>query len=34
MKAPLKLGYKASSEQFAPNELLDYGLLAEAIGLE
>jgi coenzyme F420-dependent glucose-6-phosphate dehydrogenase len=33
-KAPLKLGYKASSEQFAPNELLEYGLLAEKVGLD
>jgi coenzyme F420-dependent glucose-6-phosphate dehydrogenase len=33
-KAPLKLGYKASSEQFAPNELLEYGLLAEKSGLD
>jgi coenzyme F420-dependent glucose-6-phosphate dehydrogenase len=33
-RAPLKLGYKASSEQFAPNELLDYSLLAEAVGLD
>jgi coenzyme F420-dependent glucose-6-phosphate dehydrogenase len=33
-KAPLKLGYKASSEQFAPNELLAYGLLAEKVGLD
>jgi coenzyme F420-dependent glucose-6-phosphate dehydrogenase len=33
-KAPLKLGYKASSEQFAPNELLEYGLLAEQVGLD
>jgi coenzyme F420-dependent glucose-6-phosphate dehydrogenase len=33
-KAPLKLGYKASSEQFAPNELLGYGVLAEQVGLD
>jgi coenzyme F420-dependent glucose-6-phosphate dehydrogenase len=33
-KAPLKLGYKASAEQFAPNELLDYALLAENVGLD
>jgi coenzyme F420-dependent glucose-6-phosphate dehydrogenase len=32
--APLKLGYKASSEQFAPTELLEYGLLAERVGLD
>jgi coenzyme F420-dependent glucose-6-phosphate dehydrogenase len=33
-RAPLKLGYKASSEQFAPNELLDYGIRAEQVGLD
>ncbi len=33
-RPPLKLGYKASSEQFAPNELLEYGLLAESVGLD
>ena len=33
-RAPFKLGYKASSEQFPPNELLDYGLLAEKVGLD
>ena len=32
--APFKLGYKASSEQFPPNELLGYGLLAEEVGLD
>lgn len=30
----LKLGYKASAEQFAPNELLDYGVLAETVGMD
>ena len=30
----LKLGYKASAEQFAPNELLEYGCLAETVGLD
>lgn len=30
----LKLGYKASAEQFAPNELLAYGVLAEQLGLD
>lgn len=30
----LKLGYKASSEQFAPAELLDYAIHAEAVGLD
>ena len=34
MKAMLKLGYKASAEQFAPNELLSYGVLAEQVGLD
>jgi coenzyme F420-dependent glucose-6-phosphate dehydrogenase len=33
-KAPLRLGYKASAEQFGPNELLDYGVLAEKVGLD
>lgn len=33
-RAPFKLGYKASSEQFPPNELLDYALLAEGVGLD
>ncbi|MDT4919200.1 MAG: hypothetical protein QOI15_102, partial [Pseudonocardiales bacterium] len=28
----LKLGYKASNEQFAPQELLGYGVLAEQCG--
>jgi coenzyme F420-dependent glucose-6-phosphate dehydrogenase len=32
--APLKLGYKASAEQFSPNALLDYGLLAEQVGFD
>lgn len=30
----LKLGYKASAEQFAPPELLRYGVLAEEVGLD
>jgi coenzyme F420-dependent glucose-6-phosphate dehydrogenase len=34
MNRALKLGYKASSEQFPPNELLGYGLLAETMGLD
>src|ERR1700755_804281 len=34
MKAPLKLGYKASAEQFAPNELLSYGVMADELGLD
>lgn len=33
-RPPLKLGYKASSEQFAPTQLLDYSLLAESVGLD
>lgn len=31
---PLRLGYKASAEQFAPQELLDYALLAEELGMD
>src|SRR4029453_3322668 len=31
---PLKIGYKASAEQFAPRELLDYAVLAEEVGLD
>jgi coenzyme F420-dependent glucose-6-phosphate dehydrogenase len=30
----LKIGYKASAEQFAPRELLDYAVLAERTGLD
>ena len=30
----LKLGYKASAEQFGPTELLDYAVLAESVGLD
>jgi coenzyme F420-dependent glucose-6-phosphate dehydrogenase len=30
----LKLGYKASAEQFGPTELLEYGVLAERVGLD
>jgi coenzyme F420-dependent glucose-6-phosphate dehydrogenase len=30
----LKLGYKASNEQFAPQELLDYAVLAEECGFD
>jgi coenzyme F420-dependent glucose-6-phosphate dehydrogenase len=30
----LKLGYKASNEQFAPGELLSYGVLAEECGFD
>ena len=31
---PLKLGYKASAEQFPPRRLLDYSIEAERLGLE
>ena len=31
---PLKLGYKASAEQFAPSELADYAVLAEEAGFD
>jgi hypothetical protein len=31
---PLRFGYKASSEQFAPRELLEFGVLAEAYGFD
>jgi len=30
----LKLGYKASAEQFGPRELLDYAVLVEELGLD
>ena len=30
----LKLGYKASAEQFAPSKLLDFSILAEQVGLD
>jgi len=30
----LKLGYKASAEQFGPNELLEFALLSEELGLD
>ena len=30
----LKLGYKASNEQFGPTELLRYGVLAEECGFD
>ena len=29
-----KLGYKASAEQFAPDELLEYAIHAEKVGLD
>ncbi len=31
---PMKFGYKASAEQFAPRELIAYSKLAEDLGLE
>ncbi len=34
MGVPLRLGYKASSEQFGPNELLDFGVLAEEMAFD
>lgn len=30
----MKLGYKASAEQFGPSRLLEYGVLAEQVGLD
>jgi coenzyme F420-dependent glucose-6-phosphate dehydrogenase len=30
----IKLGYKASAEQFGPNRLLEYAMLAEKLGLD
>jgi coenzyme F420-dependent glucose-6-phosphate dehydrogenase len=30
----LRLGYKASAEQFGPRELLDFGILAEQLGFD
>src|ERR1700761_7185178 len=30
----IKLGYKASAEQFGPTELLEFGVLAEELGLD
>ncbi len=34
MAFPLKLGYKASAEQFGPRELLDFSIEAEACGFD
>jgi coenzyme F420-dependent glucose-6-phosphate dehydrogenase len=34
MTVPLRFGYKASSEQFGPNELLDFSVLAEEVGFD
>jgi coenzyme F420-dependent glucose-6-phosphate dehydrogenase len=33
-RAPLRLGYKASAEQFDPRQLIEYASLAEAVGLD
>src|SRR5262249_28915011 len=33
-RALLKLGYKASAEQFGPRELLEYSVLAEEVGFD
>jgi coenzyme F420-dependent glucose-6-phosphate dehydrogenase len=30
----MKIGYKASAEQFGPRELLDFAVLAEGRGLD
>jgi len=30
----LKLGYKASAEQFGPRELLEFSCFAEAVGFD
>ena len=30
----LKIGYKASAEQFGPNELLKFSILAEQLGFD
>lgn len=34
MGVPLRFGYKASSEQFGPNELIEYAVLAEEVGFD
>lgn len=34
MTIPLRLGYKASVEQFNPNELVDFAVLAEEMGFD
>ncbi|MGI9208898.1 MAG: glucose-6-phosphate dehydrogenase (coenzyme-F420), partial [Rhodococcus sp. (in: high G+C Gram-positive bacteria)] len=34
MAQELKLGYKASAEQFGPRELVELGVLAEAHGMD
>ena len=34
MSVPLRLGYKASTEQFGPNELIDFAVAAEETGFD
>ena len=34
MTFPLRFGYKASAEQFGPNELCEFGVLAEEMGFD
>ena len=34
MTFPLRFGYKASSEQFGPSELVEFGVLAEEMGFD
>ena len=34
MTLPLRFGYKASAEQFDPNQLVDYAVLAEEVGFD
>ncbi|MET1132266.1 MAG: LLM class flavin-dependent oxidoreductase, partial [Aeromicrobium sp.] len=34
MSQPLKLGYKASAEQFGPRDLVEFAVSAEAHGME
>lgn len=34
MTRPIRFGYKASAEQFAPSRLLDYAVLAENVGFD
>jgi len=34
MTIPLRLGYKASAEQFGPTELLEFAVLAEEVGFD
>ena len=34
MSHPLRLGWKASAEQFGPRQLLDFAILAEEVGFD